>query len=100
MIEQAENLLRDLGFYEVRVRHHELNGPSFAPRSKAAVHLARIEVGPSEMPKLLQGDNSTKVAEALKKIGYAHVTLDLAGYRRGSTNEMINLAGAATIGPV
>jgi PP-loop superfamily ATP-utilizing enzyme len=28
------------------------------------------------------------VAEALKKIGYAHVTLDLQGYRRGSTNEL------------
>jgi len=26
------------------------------------------------------------VAEALKKIGYAHVTLDLQGYRRGSLN--------------
>jgi PP-loop superfamily ATP-utilizing enzyme len=32
------------------------------------------------------------VAEELKKIGYAHVTLDLQGYRRGSTNEV--LAGA------
>jgi PP-loop superfamily ATP-utilizing enzyme len=29
------------------------------------------------------------VAEALKKIGYAHVTLDLQGYRRGSTNETL-----------
>ena len=24
MIEQAENVLKDLGFYDVRVRHHEL----------------------------------------------------------------------------
>jgi PP-loop superfamily ATP-utilizing enzyme len=30
-----------------------------------------------------------KVAEELKKIGYAHVTLDLQGYRRGSTNEAL-----------
>jgi PP-loop superfamily ATP-utilizing enzyme len=29
------------------------------------------------------------VADALKKIGYAHVTLDLLGYRRGSTNEVL-----------
>jgi uncharacterized protein len=99
MIEQAENLLRDLGFYDVRVRHHELKGHSFAPQS-IAIHLARIEVGHCEMPKFLQGDNSTKVAEALKKIGYAHVTLDLAGYRRGSTNEVIKLSGAVTGRPI
>lgn len=94
MIEQAENLLRDLGFYDVRVRHHELNGNSFAPQQKSTTNLARIEVGHSEMPKFLQGDNSTKVAEALRKIGYAHVTLDLAGYRRGSTNELLKLSAA------
>jgi PP-loop superfamily ATP-utilizing enzyme len=29
------------------------------------------------------------VAEALKQAGYAHVTLDLQGYRRGSTNELL-----------
>jgi uncharacterized protein len=102
MIEQAENLLRDLGFYDVRVRHHELNSsgskPSLvnAPLSSApAGHakapllgpsLARIEVGPSEMLKFLVDGNSAKVVEALKKIGYLHVTLDLLGYRRGSLN--------------
>jgi uncharacterized protein len=100
MIEQAENLLRDLGFYDVRVRHHELNGHSFTPQQKPIVHLARIEVGHLEMSKFLQGDNSAKVAEALKKIGYAHVTLDLAGYRRGSTNEVIKLSSVETVRPV
>jgi uncharacterized protein len=89
MIEYAENLLRDLGFYDVRVRHHELSGPSLAPDHKSIVHLARIEVGPAEIPKLIQDGNSTKIAEALKKIGYAHVTLDLLGYRRGSANELV-----------
>ena len=97
MIEQAENLLRDLGFYDVRVRHHELNGDLSTSRQKPAAHLARIEVGHSEMPKFLQGENSTKVADALRKIGYAHVTLDLAGYRRGSTNEVIKLSSAETL---
>jgi uncharacterized protein len=77
MIEQAENLLRDLGFRDVRVRHHELkNG-----------QLARIEVGVAELPKLLEKDASLSVACELKKIGYTHVTLDLQGYRRGSLNE-------------
>lgn len=99
MIERAENLLRDLGFHEVRVRHHELNGHSFNPQSKPAIHLARIEVGHSEMPKFLKGDNSTMVAEALKRIGYAHVTLDLAGYRRGSANEFIKQSTAGAVRP-
>ncbi len=81
MIEQAEYVLRDLGFHDVRVRHHEL--------SKPAMPLARIEVGPSEMAKLLNDDAARRVGTALKAIGYAHVTLDLQGYRRGSLNENV-----------
>jgi uncharacterized protein len=95
MVEQAENLLRDLGFYDVRVRHHELNSPSLGSQQKPTRHLARIEVGQSELPKLLNGDISTRIAEALKKIGYAHVTLDLLGYRRGSANEAAEIRVSA-----
>jgi uncharacterized protein len=117
MIERAENVLRDLGFYDVRVRHHELpmaNGPgpigeagaSFGsplqpappfnrepvpsrvgPRPAGRRQLARIEVGPGEMGKFLEDGLPSKVAEALRQIGYAHVTLDLQGYRPGSANE-------------
>jgi uncharacterized protein len=100
MIEAGENVLRDLGFYDVRVRHHELSSKSQVPNSKFGTNaptlniepgilncLARIEVGPSELPRLLENGNSSKIGEALKKIGYAHVTLDLQGYRRGSLNE-------------
>jgi uncharacterized protein len=82
MIEEAEYVLRDLGFYDVRVRHHEL-----ANNGRAAA-FARIEVGVEEMPKFLADGTSARVAEALRKIGYAHVTLDLQGYRRGSVNEV------------
>ena len=109
MIEQAENVLRDLGFYDVRVRHHELRvsrvedqvteSPTHHPspvtrHSSSVTHLARIEVGSSELPKFVADGLSTKVAEALKKIGYTHVTLDLQGYRRGSTNEGFRFSGA------
>lgn len=76
MIEQAENTLRDLGFRDVRVRHHALQ----------AGHLARIEVGQTELPKLWADHTFSKAAAALKKIGYLHVTVDLEGYRRGSLN--------------
>ncbi len=85
MIEDAEYVLRDLGFYDVRVRHHELNGPAKDSAAKSPA-LARIEVGPTELPKLLGNELLSQVAEALKKIGYAHVTLDLQGYRRAGTN--------------
>jgi uncharacterized protein len=104
MIERAENVLRDLGFFDVRVRHHELGArpaPNPAPlpaallpglRSQPAAvpHLARIEVGPAEMGKFLENGVSLKVVEALKKVGYTHVTLDLQGYRRGSANEVLS----------
>jgi uncharacterized protein len=108
MIEQAEDVLRDLGFYDVRVRHHELPPPNLqlstsiarpslpdlskpptALRPAAVRHLARIEVGPLEMRKFLEDGISAKTADALKLIGYSHVTLDLQGYRRGSTNEVL-----------
>ena len=79
LIEQAEYVLRDLGFYDVRVRHHELKQGA----------LARVEVGPGELKKFLVNDTSGQVATALKKIGYLHVTLDLQGYRRGSLNEAV-----------
>ena len=77
MIEDAEYVLRDLGFFDVRVRHHELKMGC----------LARIELGPQELARLAQDGLNARVAEALRKIGYAHVTLDLQGYRRGSLNE-------------
>jgi uncharacterized protein len=107
MIEQAENVLRDLGFYDVRVRHHELGSnakirqdhassrstdlsrqsPTTADHALNLSHLARIEVGSSELSRLLENGLATKVTNALKQLGYAHVTVDLQGYRRGSLNE-------------
>ena len=84
MIEAGENVLRDLGFYDVRVRHHELK----------LGHLARIEVGPAELEKFSSNGMAQRVAEALKAAGYAHVTLDLQGYRRGSVNEPITFRAA------
>ena len=103
MIEQAENILRDLGFHDVRVRHHEsgagsdkwqVAGHDKTPNNDLVTrhvspltHLARIELGPAEIPRFLEDGISARVTDALKKIGYTHVTLDLQGYRRGSLNE-------------
>ena len=101
MIEAGEYVLRDLGFYDVRVRHHELSVQYSASsvqspptelktenwKLNTPIALARIEVGAAELPKLLEVETAVRVAAALKQIGYAHVTLDLQGYRRGSLNE-------------
>jgi pyridinium-3,5-biscarboxylic acid mononucleotide sulfurtransferase len=98
MIEAAENVLRDLGFYDVRVRHHELkvasdqwqvtgnSAPDGNPVTRhlsPVTYLARIELGPAEIPRFLADGISVKVTGALRGIGYARVTLDLEGYRRG-----------------
>lgn len=77
MIEEAEGILRDLGCYDVRVRHHELK----------TGQLARIELGSDEAPKFCKKETFARVGAALKKIGYTHVTLDLDGYRRGEASK-------------
>jgi uncharacterized protein len=98
MIETAENLLRDLGFHDVRVRHHELraasdkwqvtgkrpvsDGNPVTRHLSPVTALARIEVGPAELPKFLANGVAARVASSLKEIGYAHVTVDLQGYHR------------------
>ena len=111
MIEQAEYVLRDLGFHDVRVRHHELKVASDEWRVTSAdsvpvtrhpspaTHLARIEVGAAELPRLLQNGLPARVAEELKKIGYLHVTLDLQGYSRGGADKgRLPLAESVTLG--
>ncbi len=97
MIETAENLLRDLGFFDVRVRHHEITSPmnpastqppttSAAPALRAA--LARVEIGAAEMQRLLDPAVAARVTEGLKQAGYLYVTMDLQGYRRGGANDL------------
>lgn len=72
-IYKAEKVLRELGFRQVRVRHHD--------------KIARIEVERAEIPRLVEEEMSRIVTESLRKIGYSYVTVDLLGYRTGSMNE-------------
>jgi len=72
-IEQAEAALRTMGFGQLRVRHHQ--------------QVARVEVDPEEFPLIL--DSRDNIVSALKSVGYAYVTLDLAGFRSGSMNEVL-----------
>jgi pyridinium-3,5-biscarboxylic acid mononucleotide sulfurtransferase len=73
MVYRAEKLLHDLGFHQLRVRHHD--------------KIARIEVERCAMARLLEEEVSRAVTDGLRGIGYTYVTLDLLGYRSGSMNE-------------
>jgi uncharacterized protein len=73
MIDQAEQFLQDLGFRQVRVRHHG--------------DTARIEVPQDELAKFMIGDLAARVAAKLKAAGFVYTALDLQGYRTGSLNE-------------
>jgi uncharacterized protein len=73
MVYKAEKLLRELGFRQLRVRHHD--------------NIARIEVERSELPRLIEDEISHIVTDGLRNIGYTYVTVDLLGYRTGSMNE-------------
>ncbi len=72
-VDAAEQFLYDLGIRQFRVRHHG--------------ELARIELEPAEMSRFLRTDARQQVSAHFKTLGYAHVTLDLQGYRSGSLNE-------------
>jgi len=71
-VEQAEKFLKECGFFDVRVRHHEMQQGA----------LARIEIGPSEFSRCLDESFRHQVVDALKTLGYHQVTLDLRAYQR------------------
>lgn len=77
MVDQAEQLLLDMGFHQLRVRIHG--------------KLARIELMPEEFEKFMQEDVRGKVYRELKALGFTYITLDILGYRTGSMNETLDL---------
>ena len=76
MVDQAEQYLLDLGFKQVRVRHHG--------------ELARIEVAESEREKFFNLELMEKIDRKFREIGFAYTALDLKGYRTGSMNEVLD----------
>ena len=78
MVDAAEQVLRELGLIELRVRLHPGN-------------LARIEVPPTAIEKLAQADTREPLLRRFREIGFQFVTLDLAGFRSGSLNDLISL---------
>jgi pyridinium-3,5-biscarboxylic acid mononucleotide sulfurtransferase len=76
-IGDAERFVHDLGYRDVRVRHHDT--------------VARIELPRSEMVAFLERGHADAVTRRLKELGFRFVTLDLQGFRSGSLNEAIPL---------
>jgi uncharacterized protein len=52
--------------------------------------IARIEVDEKEMPLVMNPAIRLEIVKKLKELGYKYVSLDLAGYRTGSLNEVLN----------
>jgi uncharacterized protein len=76
MVDRAEQYLLDLGFKQVRVRHHG--------------DTARIEVAEAERLKFFDLELMDNVYKQFREIGFAYTSLDLKGYRTGSMNEVID----------
>ena len=81
-IQAAEDAVRQFGVRQVRVRHHG--------------DTARIEVPVEEFSRIVAADAAATIVERVKALGYIYVALDLAGYRTGSMNEGLLLAGVAS----
>lgn len=75
MVDLAEQVLIDNGFYSERVRFHG--------------NLARIEVPAEDIPRIIKDDIRLKIYDEFKKIGFLYVALDMKGYRTGSMNEAL-----------
>ena len=75
MVAQAEQALREMGFGQLRVRHHDT--------------IARIELTPDGLDRAARPETRRAIVERLRAIGYKYVTLDLQGYRTGSMNEVL-----------
>jgi len=74
-VERGEESLRQLGFRELRVRHHG--------------ELARVEIAREELPRALTMEMLDAITAALKQVGFKYVTLDCSGFRSGSMNAVL-----------
>jgi uncharacterized protein len=77
-VERGEESMRQLGFRELRVRHHG--------------ELARVELAREELPRALTMEMMDAITAALKLAGFKYVTLDCSGFRSGSMNAILPAA--------
>ena len=75
-VDRGEQILRELGFREFRVRHHD--------------KLVRLEIARAEMERALSLPMADELARRFRELGFTYVTFDLNGYRSGAMNEVAN----------
>ena len=75
-VEKGEAALHELGFRQVRLRHHG--------------HVARVEIAPDELVRALDPEMARSIAACIKPLGFRFVALDLEGYRTGSLNATLS----------
>ena len=75
-VDRGEEILREFGFREFRVRHHD--------------QLVRLEISQDEMERILRQDVFKELAARFRALGFKYVTLDLEGFRSGSMNEVLD----------
>ncbi len=75
-VERGEEILREFGFREFRVRYHD--------------ELVRLEIAPKELERVLQATMVDNLAKRFRELGFRYVTLDLHGYRTGAMNEILD----------
>ncbi len=85
MVREAERYLAGHGFSPLRVRHHGTT--------------ARIEIDQADFPRLLEPELRQRALGHLEQLGYTYVTLDLAGFRSGSMNEVLSAEERGNGGP-
>jgi uncharacterized protein len=78
-VEIGEEEMKALGFRQFRTRFHG--------------ELVRIEIARDELPRALNLEVAGQLTQIFRRLGYKYVTLDLEGYRQGSFNEMLQIAG-------
>jgi uncharacterized protein len=81
-VEKGEDALRQLGFRQVRVRHHG--------------EIARIEIAREELPRAMTMEMATELTRIFKALGFSYVTLDLEGFRSGSMNALLPVNSVGT----
>jgi uncharacterized protein len=75
-VDRGEQVLRELGFREFRVRHHD--------------NLVRLEIARAEMEHALNLTVIDELARCFRELGFKYVTFDLNGYRSGAMNEALD----------
>jgi pyridinium-3,5-biscarboxylic acid mononucleotide sulfurtransferase len=82
-IERGEAALREMGFKQFRLRHHDA--------------LARIEIDRDELARALDVAITAEIITRVKQVGYVQVEIDPQGYRQGSLNVLAGIGPAGAL---